>query len=57
MWECKQTVGACRKEKGRGRVCDQGGEQMPVCLARLHFTKGAPGRNVFTDVCQGAGAV
>lgn len=28
---------------------------MPVCLAGLHLTKGTPGRNVFSDLCQGVG--
>jgi hypothetical protein len=38
-----------------GRICDHRGLQMPVCLARLHLTKGTPGRNVFSDFCQGVG--
>lgn len=28
---------------------------MPVCLAGLHLTEGTPGRNVFSDLCQGVG--
>lgn len=52
VWECKQTVGACTRVEGSRRICDHGGEQMPVCLARLHLMKGAFCRNVFNDACQ-----
>lgn len=40
--------------EGSRRICDHGGEQMPVCLAKLHLIKGAPCRNVFNDACQRA---
>lgn len=47
--------GACRRQIGRMRICDHGGAQMPVCLALLRLPKGTPGRNVFSDLCQGVG--
>lgn len=47
--------GACMRQMGRLRICDHRRVQMPVCLARLNLTKGTPGRNVFSDLCQGVG--
>lgn len=43
--------------EGSRRICDHGGEQMPVSLARLHLIKGTPCRNVFSDACQRAWAL
>lgn len=54
MWECTQTVGAGTRVKGSRRICDHGGEQTPICMARLHLIKGAPHRNVFHDTFQRA---
>lgn len=52
MWECIQTAGTHTGVEGSRRICDHGGEQMPMCLARLHLIKGAPCRNVFNDAFQ-----
>lgn len=57
MWECIQTVGAHTGAEGSRRICDHGGEQMPMCLARLHLIKGALCMNVFGDIFQRAWAL
>lgn len=54
VWKCIQTRGAGTGVEGRRKICDHGGEQMPICLARLHLIKGAPCRNVFNDAIQRA---